>query len=332
MYKQVYFLFLTAFIIISVLPAQAQEDAAAAEEEVKEGWETGAGMGLDFSQLFQLNPRQGAGQNRLGIGGAINFFANYRKDRVAWDNITNWQFGVQRLGAGVIAQGTTQKKIPFQKAIDELRLNSKWGYKTSNTSKFFYAADFSFTSQLTPTYLGNDDYPGNFISDFANNGANSKLFAPATINFSLGMDYKPIENLSIYYSPVGLKMIIVADNAIAALNVHGNEEGKNSFVGLGSVLRMGYTAKYLNDRMAYTSGLLLFSNYLENPQNIDVDWTNEFAFTIVKGFQAALTLNLLYDDDILVQVTDLDAPNGVSGLGKRVSITQQFLLKYNIVF
>ena len=36
--------------------------------------------------------------------------------------------------------------------------------------------------------------------------------------------------------------------------------------------------------------------------------------------------------DMLVQVTDFDQPNGVSGLGKRVSLTQQILLKYAVVF
>ena len=327
-------LFLLAALCLGVFSwGWAQEDAPA-EEETKEetAWKTGAGIGLDFSQLFQLNPRQGAGQNRLGFGGAVNIFANYKEGRLAWENLGNWQFGIQRLGAGVVAQGTDEKKVPFQKAIDELRLNSKVGYKTSETSKFFYAADFSFLSQFTPTYLGNDDYPGNFISNFPDTTANSKFLSPATFNLSVGIDYQPTENLSLYYSPLGAKLILVADDAIAALNVHGNDEGKNTFFGLGSMLRMKYATTYFEERLAYTSNLLLFSNYLENPQNIDIDWANEFALNIVKGFQIALTLNLFYDDDVLVQISDPDEPNGVSGLGKRVSLTQQLLIKYNVVF
>jgi hypothetical protein len=35
---------------------------------------------------------------------------------------------------------------------------------------------------------------------------------------------------------------------------------------------------------------------------------------------------------VLVQITDWDAVGGVSGLGKRVSITQQMLIKYNLTF
>ena len=43
-------------------------------------------------------------------------FANYKKERIAWDNLGSWQFGVQRLGSGLISQTSTEK-IPFQKAI-----------------------------------------------------------------------------------------------------------------------------------------------------------------------------------------------------------------------
>lgn len=339
----IYILLFTSIFTFINTALLAQEEQP---EEQAEGWTKGAGIGLDFAQLLIINPKQGAGQNRIGLGGAANFFAKYLKNRVAWDNIISWNFGVQRLGSGVIAQGADEK-IPFQKAIDELRLNSKIGYATAENSKFFYAADFSFLSQLTPTYLGTATYPGNFLTDISETSTPplSKLFSPATINISLGMDYKPNENFSLFYSPLGGKFIIVADDDIAARGVHGNPvEGTpdsitgfypqfdNTFSAFGSLLRLGYTDKYLEDQMAFTSSLALFSNYLENPQNIDVDWTNELAYTIAKGLQLAVTLNIFYDDDVKVQVTDYDAPNGIAGLGKRVSFTEQLLLKYNFVF
>ncbi len=318
------------------------QDAAPAPAEPEPAWKRTAGLGLDFAQLFQLNPRQGAGQNRIGIGGAVNIAAAYKKNRVSWDNKALWQFGVQRLGAGVIAQGSVDKKIPFQKSIDELRINSKIGYAVSKDSKLSYAADISLLSQLTPTYAGNAAFPGNFLTDIVGSGANSKLFSPATLTISAGFDYKPIPKLSIYYSPIGGKFIFVGDDAIAQLGVHGNPvtrdgagnviDFENTFAGLGSLVRVNYTNKFLKDRLAYGSGLVLFSNYLEGPQNIDVDWTNQFDFSIIKGLQATMLLNVFYDHDVMVQITDNTAPNGVNGLGRRVSLTQQFLLKYSLVF
>ncbi|GJM33246.1 MAG: protein of unknown function precursor [Saprospiraceae bacterium] len=339
--------YLYSFVVFIILLAGNINPVVAQEEEkkIEEGWKSGAGIGLDFAQLFQLNPKQGAGLNRIGLGGATNFFANYRKDRLAWDNQASWQFGVQRLGAGIVAQGPNTDKVPFQKSIDELRINSKVGYATSENSNFFYAADFSFLSQLTPTY-DNPDYAGNFLSDvFGNSRELSKLFSPATIVLSLGMNYKPSEKLSIYYSPLGAKWIIVADDAIAARGVHGNPvEGELGPDGLfldfknvdnqfGSLLKFNYADKYFAEKATFTSVLSLYSNYLKNPENIDIDWTNEFAVSIVKGLQLAVTVNVFYDDDVNVQITDKDLPNGVKPfLGKRVSLTEQLLIKYSLTF
>lgn len=335
-------IFLCCLVLLLVTPHLVAQE----EKELPEGWTSGAGLGLDFAQLLQINPRQGAGQNRVGFGGAANYFAKYRRDRMAWDNLANWQFGIQRLGAGVIAQGNEDRRIPFQKAIDDLRFNSKVGYQTSESSNFFYAADMSFLTQLTPTYQGSDEYPGNFLTDITGQGnLLSKFFNPGTLNLSVGMDWKPNDKFSLYYSPIGAKFIFVPDDFVASLGVHGNPvEGNrdpdtgrfaqfdNNFSALGQTLRANYATKFLAERGTFTSSMLLFSNYLENPQNIDVDWTNELALTIVAGLQAAVTVNVFYDDDVLVQITDWDEPNGVSGLGKRVSITQQFLLKYNVTF
>lgn len=54
----------------------SQEDTLSAKAP---NWTTGVSLGLDFSQLLQINPRQGAGQNRIGAGTAISAFAKYKK-------------------------------------------------------------------------------------------------------------------------------------------------------------------------------------------------------------------------------------------------------------
>jgi hypothetical protein len=318
------------FAPISELKAQDTKE----EKKEEEGWKKGAGLGLDFAQLLQINPKQGAGQNRLGIGGAANFFANYTKGRIAWGNLASWQLGLQRLGSGVITAGD-DTKIPFQKAIDELRFNSKLGYAVKKDSKLFIAADLSFMSQLTPTYLGTDTYPGNFLTDISGNGTavlQSKLFSPAVITLSAGLDYKVSDKLSFYFSPIAAKWIIVSEDGVAQLNVHGNPVGENIFSALGALARANYANKFLEDRLVYTSSLGLYSNYKLEPQNIDVDWVNEIGFNIFKGLQAAISLNVFYDHDVKVQISDNEAPSGVNGVGRRASITEQFLLKYNVTF
>lgn len=329
-------------MLVAFGPLVAQD--AAADTTTEKAWTTGAGIGLDAAQLLQINPRVGAGQNRLGFGGAVTAFGNYRRGRLAWDNAAGWQFGVQRLGSGVVAQGGDQR-IPFQKAIDLIQIDSKVGYQASETSKWFYAANANFITQLTPTYLGTAEFPGNFLTDIS--GANAvpqaRFMSPGQLTLSTGIDYKPNDHWSLYFSPLAGRFIIVANDDIVLLGVHGNPVEKdadgnivsaeNVDAQLGSLLRLAYTNKFLGDKLTYTSAIQLFSNYLREPQNVDLQfWNNDVAMEIFKGFQLALSLNMYYDHDILVQITDYDAPNGVSGLGRRLSLTQQLLLKYAVTF
>ena len=57
-------------IIMASSFAFAQE--AAIVEEKKEGWFRAAGIGLDAGQLSVINPRVGAGENRINLGGAAS--------------------------------------------------------------------------------------------------------------------------------------------------------------------------------------------------------------------------------------------------------------------
>ncbi len=337
--KTHYFLFL---LLLCSLSLSAQED----EEEIPDGWRYGAGLGLDFTQLLQINPKQGAGQNRLGIGTAVTSFAKYKMDRRDWGNTLLWQFGLQRLGAGVVANGSTET-IPFQKTVDELRLNSKYGYQIREDGKLYYSVNGSFLSQFFPTYQFPDIYAGNFVTDWLDTGRSplSKFLAPATATLSLGVDYQPNDNISLFFSPVSSKFIIVASDSIASRGVHGNPvsgepsasgiypDFKNVDAQIGTLAQVEYANAFLrDDRMTVTSRLGFFTNYLRDPQNVDVDWQNSMAFAITEHLQFTLFANLSYDDNLRVQLTDYKAPNGTAGLGKRISFTEQLLITYARTF
>ncbi|WP_116125558.1 DUF3078 domain-containing protein [Lewinella sp. IMCC34183] len=328
------------FFLTTALSAQQEK------KEIPEGWRFGAGIGFDITQLLQINPKQGAGQNRLGFGSAINSFAKYRRGRRDWDNTLLWQFGLQRLGAGVIANNF-DRPIPFQKTVDELRLGSKYGYRIREGGELYYSVNATFLSQFFPTYQFPDIYSGNFIADFPDTGRSplSKFLAPATATLAVGFDYQPNDNVSLFLSPVSSKFIIVASDSIASRGVHGNPvsgqpndlgiypEFKNVDAQIGASFQAAYANSFLtDDRITLTSKLGLYSNYLRNPQNVDVDWQNSIAFTITENLQLTLFANLFYDDDILVRITDYNAPNGTAGLGKRVSFTEQLLITYARTF
>ena len=74
------------------------------------------------------------------------------------------------------------------------------------------------------------------------------------------------------------------------------------------------------------SKLELFSNYLNNPTNIDVNAEVLFSFKVNSWFSASLLWNLIYDDDI--RITDSDGNTGPrtqfkSVLGLGISYTMK---------
>lgn len=295
--------------------------------KLEEGWTKKVGIGLDFSQLAFINPKVGAGENRIGLGGVANFLATYKKGKWVSDNVASLQFGAQRLGS---------KSNFFTKTIDELNLASRLGYKVA--PKWYAALDFSLRSQLTPTYNGNRLVA---IDSEPNDRAIAKFFAPANVMFIPGIDFRPNDKFSILMSPFTARFIIVADDNIAALGIHGNPwrsatDFDNVDAQFGASIKAKYEDKFLKDRITFNTTLLLFSNYLNNPQNIDVEWQTNTAVNIWKGLSLNLATSLYYDDDVLVQVDrdndPLTGPNGYESLGKRISFTELLLLKYSFVF
>lgn len=330
------------FLLIPSIFAQKKEEGKKTKKDSI--WDIGLGIGVDGAQLLQLNPRVGSGQNRVGFGGAINFSAKYKKKRAVWDNTFVSQFGVQRLGAGVIGQGTLTK-VPFQKSIDEIRMDSRLGIKATGKSKLSYASGVNFISQIAPTYKGPASFPGNFLKklDGKDTRLQSLFFSPAQISVSAGMDFRPNDKWAIYYSPLAGRFIIVNNDEIAFLGVHGNPVEKSSTgtivsaenidKQLGTLLRLSYKTKFWENKFTYASAIQLYSNYLKDFKYVDLQyWTNDLSMKIIKGFQLSLTVNAYYDRDVLVQITDYSQPNGVRGLGRAVSINQQMLMKYALTF
>jgi Protein of unknown function (DUF3078) len=335
-----------------------------AQTDTTKNWKIGGGIGIDFSQLLLINPKIGAGENRIGIGGNTSFYANYSKGRVNWKNNANINFAVQKLGRGANSK-------PFQKSLDELRFNSTALVALDNDHPYSYALDIAFLSQLTPTYTGNLLAPIDSLR--ATMKPIAKLFSPATFVISPGFSYKPDNHLFVMISPASLKLITVGDDAIAQLSnaagtssLHGNPLGRfasedafrasyhvkakmradsvyyaNNFIQLGATLKANYQNKFLKDaagkpRLGVNTTLTLFTNYLRQAQNIDVEWITQTDFYIFKGLSLTVITNLFYDHDILVQV-DRDknintGNNGYESTGRRVSFTQSLLLKYNFLF
>jgi hypothetical protein len=259
-------LFFTFFIATWALIASSQDT------DTLSNWKLGGMSTLTFTQVSLSKYWAAGGENSLSGGVMINFYANYEKDNVSWANSLD-------LGYGLIKQGDITKK-----SNDRIDFSSQYGKKASE--KWNYSGLFNFKTQFAPGY----NYPNDqdIISNF---------FAPAYITTSLGMEYKPDDRFSLFLSPVTGKFTFVADDSLSASGSFGVEPGEKFRAELGGFLKAMYKTPLFTNVDLQTK-LDLFSNYLNNPQNIDVNMEILINMQINKFLSANINTLFIYDDDI----------------------------------
>jgi hypothetical protein len=276
--------------------------------DTTQGWKKGGVFAVNLAQTSLTNWAAG-GQNSLAINGLFSGFLNYKKGKSVWDNSLD-------IGYGLLKQGDED----FRKTDDKIDFLSKYGQEAF--TNFYYAALLNFKTQMTPGY----NYPKKeTISD---------LFAPAYITFALGLDYKPNANFSAFIAPATAKFTIVANDSLSNMGSFGVEPGEKLKSEMGGYIRAIYTkndfkAEILKN-VSFTTKLDLFSNYANNPQNIDVSWETLIAMKVNKYLSVNFNTHLLYDDDIMIQFDKND--NGAIEPGEGVASKIQFKEIFGVGF
>jgi hypothetical protein len=121
--------------------------------------------------------------------------------------------------------------------------------------------------------------------------------APGYILIGAGIDYKPTTSLSIFFSPITARLVIVRDTALSNKGLYGVEPGKKSAFEYGAFASINFF-KDISKSLTYKGRLDLFSNYRRNPQNIDLYMSNTLNAKISKVLSATWGVDLIYDDDV----------------------------------
>lgn len=279
-------LLFTIALISAVASVNAQEAA------VDTSWKKGGIIGLNFTQVSLSNWAAG-GQNSISGIALFNYYANYNKGKNIWDNTID-------LGYGLTQNGDAD---PI-KSEDKIDLSSKYGRYAFK--HWYYSAMLGFKSQFTPGY----NYPNDSVKI-------SNFMAPAYITVALGMDYKPNDNFSLFIAPLTGRIIIVNDKDLADAGAYGvdpaeyNDLGEKTKDGdmmrneFGALLRALYKKDILENVNLQTK-LELFSNYIDEPQNVDVNWEVLLSMKVNKYITATLATQLLYDDNTIVTIDKND--------------------------
>jgi hypothetical protein len=243
-------------------------------DTVKHAWKRGIVFGINIGQGSLSNWAAGGDDFSLTVASSLNVFGFYKRDKHSWDNTLDVNFGYVK---------TTT--LGSRKNDDRFDLLSKYGYALNN--KLNLASAFNFRSQFFKGFTYKDSTKS-FSSD---------LLSPAYVLVSIGLDYKPVKGLSIYFSPITTRWVIVMDDSLSAKGSYGVKTGRHSNNEVGSFATINYQ-KPFNKFVSYKGRLDLFSNYKREPKNVDVYMTNTLTAKVARIIAFSWSLDMIYDDDV----------------------------------
>ncbi|MFB6258775.1 MAG: DUF3078 domain-containing protein [Flavobacteriales bacterium] len=262
-----------AFLTLLSTPTRAQQGP----EDPDTLWRSGGIINLNIAQVGLKNWTAG-GQNSISLTGTGSFFTHFRKGRTSWKNDLTMAYGL-----------LSQKKDPFIKNDDEIELFSQLSRKIDKD--LFYSGRIDFRSQFAPGYA----FPE------ADSLLRSNFLSPGYSKGSIGFRYAPEENLEVTLSPLASKMTVVKAQKLAERGAYGVDPGRNLRYEFGGNLSASVNKAILpNTRLKSEIGL--FSNYLEEPGNIDVNFSLLLNMKVNSFLTASISTDMIYDDDIMIPV------------------------------
>lgn len=285
------------------------------KEEKEKGpeWVQKNKFSIDLNEVTFVNWNAG-GSNSISALVGYQFSYDYSDKYFFWKN---------SLVAGYGVNG--QQGREARKTTDVIDINSNFGFSPNEKSNWFYSARFNFNTQFAEGFqYPNTDKPI------------SKFMAPGYLFFGGGMEYgRNIDELSLYLSPITLKTTFVLDDNLAnagkfgvkpaVLDVDGNVivPGNHSRTEAGILITNSYQMEIAQNIVAKNL-VSVYSDYINNFGNIDVDWQMNLNFKVNSFVRATLESHLKYDDDVKTTVPSATVEGEFDEAGAKIQ-WKQFL-------
>mgnify|MGYP003639535202 FL=1 len=238
------------------------------EELIKE-WTVDGRFTFLFNQASFTNWTAG-GENNVAGNIGVNYDFNFRNKKIKWDNKIIAVYG----SSHVSNQG-------YRKTDDRFEYNSVLALKTT---KRWY---FSFFTNLITQFSRGFDYGQDPKKEV------SSVFSPAYLGFGPGILWRKNENMRVNIAPATSRFTFVSKPFSGQ---YGVPDGKTSTYGLG--FNMSAFLKFqLMEELTMENIIALYSNYLRNPQNVDVNYQINFLISVNKYLSTNLTLHVIADNN-----------------------------------
>lgn len=248
---------------------------------------------LDTVEVFKgtlgLNLSQTALENWAGGGEssvAFTALCNLSETRERGPRSAGW--GVDA------ALGLLRQQGGWRKTDDRLIVTGQW-----NTAMQTALRDARLSvlvdarTQFLPGYTLVNGLPDREqrISDF---------LSPGYLVAAAGFAPKPGKRSKLFFAPFTGKLTVLLDDTLSQAGAFGVPAGQHSRFELGGYLRWNITFDVM-ENVSWTHQLDLFSNYLNQPGNIDVNWTGLLELKVNEFLRTTVSTHLIYDDDVVLE-------------------------------
>lgn len=258
------------FFITSTLIIYAQDN----KDELVDGkWNLKGVSGVNLSQTSLSNWSAG-GENSVAGTAYLNGSLVRKSGNWLWSNALALEYGL-----------TNTKSLGTRKSSDKIDFTTQLGYTTDN--KWYYTIMGDFKSQFAKGYNYTEDAK-QYIS---------KFFAPAYSNISIGIEYRPNDVYSIYFSPVAGKLTFVEDDYLSSIGAFGVDKGDKFRAEFGAYLK-GRFRKTIMENVELVSTVDFFTAYDSSFGNVDINWDLMLNMKINRFLSANINTTLKYDDDV----------------------------------
>lgn len=298
MKKAHYFLF---FIFSSLIFSQENIDSLNIDSKWKK-----SGTILFLANQSSFSNWSSGGQSSVSGTLKFNYKLNYYENGWAWDTKIQTAFGLNKVGGSDF----------LRKTDDKIEINSVIGKKFNNNfiGKWSYSSFFNFQTQFAKGYNFGKDTNGNI-----NRTEKSRFFSPATSLLGVGLYWKRDQDFWINFAPMTAKLILVnrffTRDLSESQTYFGIKKNGNSRFELGASFR-SFFKKEIYENIVLQNSLSLYSDYLDNPQNVDFDYTLNIAMQVNKFLSTNIIVQFVYDDNEIKRLQIRE----VFGLGLNIDL------------
>ncbi len=270
-------------------------------------------VNVQFSQV-QLSQWAAGGQSSASLIAKVDQFWEYDGTDFGWDTEFHGAFGLLHRPDDQI----------IMKTDDRIELATKLGRRLKDKGSL--TALGSFRTQLAPGYATVNGLPDA-------NQVTSRIMAPGYVVLALGLDMKPTETATIFVAPFTSKSTFVLDDSLSSQGLFGVLPGARARHEVGGYVRVGLKEQ-VTENITYAVRLDLFSNYLEEPEAIDIFTDHVLTLKVNSWLSTTLGLTLIYDKDVelVLREPNPDIPGDLGDVGPGVQLKQILAVGLSLKF